>query len=111
MRRVPNCRKDANQQLSSDERTALDWSKRSIVLVVLLLEWAEMTQVTRYHPVLVVLHWFLALLISASLTLGALVMAKIPNSDPMKLEALRSHMIGNVGILILMSVRLFVRSR
>jgi cytochrome b561 len=38
-------------------------------------------------------------------------MAKIPNSDPMKLEALRSHMTGGVLILILMLIRLFVRSR
>src|SRR5262249_57671653 len=32
-------------------------------------------------------------------------------SDPMKLEALRSHMLGGVLILALMLVRLFVRTR
>jgi cytochrome b561 len=54
----------------------------------------------QYGPgTLVVLHWFLALLIIAALALGALVMVKIPNTDPMKIEALRSHMSG--GILIL----------
>jgi cytochrome b561 len=68
-----------------------------------------MPQVSRYHPVLVALHWLLALLIVAALALGALVMAKMPNSDPMKLEALRSHMIGGGLIFILMSVRLVVR--
>jgi cytochrome b561 len=60
---------------------------------------------------LVVLHWFLAVLILAALALGALVMAKIPNTDPMKIEALRSHMAGGSAILLLMLVRLFVRTR
>ncbi|HET8920168.1 MAG TPA: cytochrome b/b6 domain-containing protein [Xanthobacteraceae bacterium] len=70
-----------------------------------------MPEVSRYHPVLVALHWLLAILIIAALALGALVMAKLPNSDPMKLEALRSHMFGGVLILTLMLVRLFVRTR
>jgi cytochrome b561 len=70
-----------------------------------------MPQVSRYHPLLVVLHWFLALIIIAALALGALVMAKMPNSDPMKLEALRSHMTGGLIILVLMLVRLVTRIR
>jgi cytochrome b561 len=70
-----------------------------------------MTLVSRYHPLLVALHWILAVLIVAALALGALVMVKIPNTDPMKLEALRSHMIGGGLILVLTLVRLFVRIR
>lgn len=70
-----------------------------------------MAQVSRYHPLLVTLHWLLAVLIIAALALGALVMAPLPNDDPMKLEALRSHMVGGVLILLLMLVRLFVRAR
>jgi cytochrome b561 len=70
-----------------------------------------MARVSRYHPLLVTLHWLLAVLIVAALALGALVMVKIPNSDAMKLEALRSHMSGGVLILLLMLVRLFVRTR
>ena len=70
-----------------------------------------MTLVSRYHPLLVALHWILAVLIVAALALGALVMVKIPNTDPMKVEALRSHMIGGGLILVLMLVRLFVRIR
>jgi len=70
-----------------------------------------MTLVSRYHPLLVALHWILAVLIVAALALGALVMVKIPNSDPMKIEALRSHMIGGSLILVLMLVRLVVRLR
>lgn len=70
-----------------------------------------MTLVSRYHPVLVVLHWILAVLVIAALALGALVMAKIPNTDPMKVEALRSHLIGGTLILVLMLARLVLRLR
>ena len=70
-----------------------------------------MSKVSRYHPALVVLHWALAFLIIAALTLGALVMVKIPNTDPMKFEALRSHMGGGMAILVLMLVRLVIRYR
>jgi cytochrome b561 len=70
-----------------------------------------MTQVSRYHPALVALHWVLAFLIIAALALGALVMAKMSSTDPMKVEALRSHMIGGGLILVLMLVRLLVRWR
>jgi cytochrome b561 len=69
------------------------------------------TPVSRYHPVLVVLHWFLALLIIATLALGALVLVKIPNASPMKLEGLSKHMAGGMIILGLMLVRLVIRSR
>src|SRR5438874_10382063 len=68
-----------------------------------------MSRVTRYHPMLVVLHWLLALLITAALALGVLVMAKIPNDDPMKIEALRSHMAGGSLIVLLTLTRLVVR--
>jgi cytochrome b561 len=72
-------------------------------------ECEKMQSVARYHPFLVVIHWLLAVLIVSALALGALVMVRIPNSDPMKIEAVRSHMIGGSLILILMLVRLFVR--
>jgi cytochrome b561 len=68
-------------------------------------------QVSRYHPLLVALHWVLAFLIPAALALGALVMVRIPNSDPMKIEALRSHMIGGGLILTLVLIRLLVRAK
>jgi cytochrome b561 len=71
----------------------------------------SLTQVSRYHPMLVTLHWILAVLIVAALALGALVMVKIPNTAPMKLEALRSHMTGGALIALLMLVRLLVRAQ
>lgn len=70
-----------------------------------------MPLVSRYHPLLVALHWIMAALIIAALALGALVMVKIPNNDPMKIEALRSHMIGGTFLLVLMIARLVVRLR
>jgi len=68
-----------------------------------------MSQVSRYHPVLVVLHWILAALIPTALALGVFVVVKIPNNDPMKIEALRGHMAGGVLILTLMLLRLALR--
>jgi cytochrome b561 len=70
-----------------------------------------MSMVSRYHPALVALHWALGFLIIAALALGALVLVKIPNTNPMKLEALRSHMSGGMAILVLMMVRLVIRTR
>ncbi len=70
-----------------------------------------MLRVARYHPFLVALHWVLAILITAALVLGAFVMVKIPNNEPMKFEALRSHMGGGILILFLMLTRLVVRTR
>lgn len=69
------------------------------------------TSVSRYHPLVVGLHWLLAALVIAALALGALVMARIPNTDPMKLEALRSHMAGGSAIVLLMLIRLVARLR
>lgn len=67
------------------------------------------TVVSRYHPALVVLHWALAFLIIAALVLGALKMAPMANTNPMKVEALRAHMTGGIIILASMSLRLLIR--
>ena len=69
-----------------------------------------MASVSRYHPVLVAMHWLPALLITAALALGALVMARTPNTDPMKIEALRAHMGGGIFIVSLMLLRFAVRT-
>jgi cytochrome b561 len=70
-----------------------------------------MNAVTRYHPILVALHWGLAFLIGGALFFGALKMVHIPNASPQKVEALRAHMTAGLMILALMGMRLFVRSR
>jgi cytochrome b561 len=68
-----------------------------------------MQQVSRYHPLLVALHWLLALLIIATLILGFFGLAPMPNSDPFKIDVLRVHMAGGMLILFLMVVRFVVR--
>jgi len=66
-------------------------------------------QVSRYHPLLVTLHWLLAVLIVGALILGFFVLAAMPNSDPQKLGLLLAHMAGGMLILGLMVIRLIVR--
>ncbi|MEM6711184.1 MAG: cytochrome b/b6 domain-containing protein [Pseudomonadota bacterium] len=66
---------------------------------------------TRYHPALVALHWVLALLIIVALMMGSIALDPIPESDPEKVNALRSHMIAGAVILVLMLIRLGVRLR
>jgi cytochrome b561 len=64
--------------------------------------------IARYHPVLVILHWLLAALILFSLAMGMLSLARIPNDVPLKLFALRGHMVAGMLILALTLVRLAV---
>lgn len=70
---------------------------------------ASLRQVERYHPVFVAVHWLLAFLIIADLTIGTFVLVHIPNDVPQKVEALRMHMSVGLVILVLMVVRLGLR--
>jgi len=63
----------------------------------------------RYHPLLVSLHWLLAILIIFSLLYGENILEGMPNDDPEKISALKVHMVIGVSVLVLMLVRLFVR--
>lgn len=65
--------------------------------------------VERYHPALVLLHWFLAAAIIGNLAAGGLILSEMPNDDPAKPGLLRLHMITGLTILALMAVRLIVR--
>lgn len=64
----------------------------------------------RYHSALVILHWLLALMIIGGLIMGSSVLAATPNSEPQKLFYLRMHMSMGIAILVLMIVRLIIRS-
>jgi len=68
-----------------------------------------MKQVSRYHPLLVTLHWVLAVLIIAALAIGFFVLAAMPNVDPQKIGVLLVHMAGGMLILALMVIRFAVR--
>ena len=63
----------------------------------------------RYHGVLVVLHWLLAIMIIMGLVMGGRVLSATPNSDPQKLFYLQMHMTMGILILALMIIRLLVR--
>jgi cytochrome b561 len=63
----------------------------------------------KYHPVLVVIHWFVAFAIANLLLRGALVMRYIPNNDQAKIDGLRAHMFAGTLVLALMVVRLVLR--
>lgn len=63
----------------------------------------------RYHPLLVVLHWLLAVMIIMGLVMGGSVLSATPNSDPQKLLYLKIHMSMGMIILVLMLIRLVVR--
>jgi cytochrome b561 len=66
---------------------------------------------SRYQPVLVALHWLLALMIIGLLCLGFFVLANMPNTDPKKLEILVWHMAGGMFVLVLMILRFIIRMR
>jgi cytochrome b561 len=68
-----------------------------------------MTQVSRYHPLLVTLHWLLAALIIAMLFVGFFVLANMPNSEPQKIGILLVHMSVGTLILALILIRFVVR--
>jgi cytochrome b561 len=66
-------------------------------------------EVSRYHPLLVTLHWFLAALIIAALIVGFFWLKAMPNTDHHKIAVLKLHMASGILILGLMIVRFVVR--
>jgi cytochrome b561 len=66
-------------------------------------------RVSRYHPLLVALHWLLAVLIIGALCVGFFWLAAMPNTNAEKIAVLRLHMAGGMLILALMVIRLAVR--
>jgi cytochrome b561 len=66
---------------------------------------------TRYHPVLVALHWLMALMILVALAAGRLVLANMPPDSPDKVTGLGGHMIFGMAIGVLLVLRLVTRSR
>lgn len=65
--------------------------------------------VSRYHPVLVSLHWLLAFFVLFALGMGTLVLQHVPNDVPEKLNGLRGHTVAGILILALALIRLGVR--
>jgi cytochrome b561 len=65
--------------------------------------------VSRYHPLLVMLHWLIAVLIVALLSIGFFLAVAVPNTDPHKISILLIHMSAGMFVFALMAVRLIVR--
>src|SRR5262245_57659982 len=68
------------------------------------------TELSRYHPMLVALHWVSAVLILVALATGAIWLKVTPNSSPDKIPQLAAHMALGVAILVLTVGRLVVRN-
>ncbi len=68
-----------------------------------------MSQVKRYHPALIVLHWLLALVTLMAIYYGGVVLGGMENTDAHKAGSLKVHMIVGVLILLFTVVRLAVR--
>lgn len=64
---------------------------------------------TRYHSLLIGLHWLLAALILIMLVYGVAVLEHMPNESAEKIGALRGHMIMGFSIFVLTLIRLVVR--
>ncbi len=65
----------------------------------------------RYHPVLVTLHWLMALMVLVSLTAGSVFLENMPNDHPDKIFALTGHMSAGIAIGVLLVLRLVTRIR
>ncbi len=68
-----------------------------------------MKPVSRYHWLIVLLHWLLAFYIVATLAGGFLIIAPMANTDPEKKRVLLFHMSFGVGIAGVMLLRLLLR--
>ena len=66
---------------------------------------------TQYHPLLVVLHWLMAVMVLGSLAAGGLVLAEMPRESPDRYMALAGHMGFGLAIGVLLIVRLLARIR
>ncbi|WP_018151768.1 cytochrome b [Leeia oryzae] len=65
--------------------------------------------VSRYHPLLVTLHWLLALLILGMLIDGWQVLSLFRNTNPAKVLQLQLHVVAGLTVGVLMLARLGTR--
>ena len=64
---------------------------------------------TRYHALLVVLHWILVIMILLAIVVGGPSLADMDNSDPEKMTGLTGHMIWGIVVGTLLVIRLVTR--
>ncbi len=63
----------------------------------------------RYHPVQVVLHWLMVLLVILMLGVGKFVMPGISPEDPQKVMILQIHAFVGIALTALLVIRLITR--
>lgn len=68
-----------------------------------------MKHADRYSPLLVTLHWALAIAIIGSLVYGFTLLGRTPNLDTAKVELLRPHMALGMAVGMLTLLRLLIR--
>ncbi|MGO8754370.1 MAG: cytochrome b [Gallionellaceae bacterium] len=68
-----------------------------------------MSEVKRYHPALVFLHWLVAAAILAMFALGFFVLDEMKSTDPQKAGLSILHIIGGIVILVLTIAQLVIR--
>ncbi|MEO1701731.1 MAG: cytochrome b/b6 domain-containing protein [Pseudomonadota bacterium] len=66
---------------------------------------------TRYHPLLVAIHWLMAIMILMLLVAGGVLLEPMANDDPQKVEGLFGHMLLGMIVMVLLVVRLVTRLR
>ncbi len=64
---------------------------------------------TRYHPLLVALHWLMAVMVIVALLAGNFVLDPLENSDPAKMFSFRAHMTIGATLGLLVLIRLITR--
>lgn len=64
---------------------------------------------TRYHPITVILHWLIAVLMLLMLGFGTFVLDPMANTDPEKLSLLANHRLMGLIILGLTVLRIVLR--
>ena len=63
----------------------------------------------RYHPVHVVLHWLIAIMVIGAFAIGMTLLNSTPNSAPQKVTYLQYHAIWGQLLALLLVVRLITR--
>ena len=69
----------------------------------------EETTPTRYHPIHVVLHWLIAIMVIGAFAIGMTFLDSTPNSAPEKVTFLKYHATWGQILALLLVVRLITR--
>ena len=70
---------------------------------------SEKSTPTRYHPVHVVLHWLIAIMVIGAFAVGMTLLDSTPNSAPEKVTYLQIHAVWGAALALLLIIRLITR--